>query len=457
MEVLAKTAKQGKLVLCITHHMDNISKADAILILADGKVVYQGPPGGACAHFGVENLADAFVRLEDEGADKWVLFGSQPSGKTVPASDTLPPRRGVFARVNETIRQSGILARREFTATLSDRRYLFMVMLMPALFALILIACHWLVDFSRTILLTRDLNSEEQKAFQVFWPVLHEAAKNDFSKEQNLTIRDQLAYFLESNPAMRKSLASDDLDQIMKGAIDGTKTIFPDKIIRNPLTTFKYLSVQVMGISFMGMLLGLTLMVRDGAIFVREKSAGLSPLAYLYSKVSIILLATAFQTIIFDGILEILFHVREIANGLEAPNMVYRIGFVPMLLSHWFAAMGCACLGVLLGAFTLKPDRSIILLGAMMLPQLTLGTAMSLAVTLIPRTIAFLISPTYWGLRATQSSPMENGMVIFPTHMRIFGDSFIQSVPLALAGMTLQICLYLFLSWWFLRRKSTET
>ncbi|MGA1077121.1 MAG: hypothetical protein ACO307_18650, partial [Ilumatobacteraceae bacterium] len=65
-----------------------ISKADAILILADGKVVYQGPPGGACAHFGVENLADAFVRLEDEGADKWALFGSQPSGKTVPGSDT---------------------------------------------------------------------------------------------------------------------------------------------------------------------------------------------------------------------------------------------------------------------------------------------------------------------------------------------------------------------------------
>lgn len=457
MEVLAKTAKQGKLVLCITHHMDNISKADAILILADGKVVYQGPPGGACAHFGVEHLADAFVRLEDEGAKKWTVEDSQPPSNTEPVLNPLPPRRSIPARLRETIRQAGILAGREFTATWSDRRYLFMVMLMPALFALILIGCHWMVDFSRTILLTRDLNSEEQKAFQVFWPVLHEAAKNDFAQDQNLSIRGQLAFFLESKPAMRKSLASDDLDQIIQGAIDGTKTIFPDKIIRNPLTTFKYLSVQVMGISFMGMLLGLTLMVRDGGIFVREKSAGLSPLAYLYSKVSIILLATAFQAIIFDGILEVLFHVRQMTNGLEAPNMAYRTGFVPMLISHWFAAMGCACLGVLLGAFTLKPDRSIILLGAMMLPQLTLGTAMSLAATPIPRTIAFLISPTYWGLRASQLSPMENGMVIFPPHMRIFGDSFIQSVPLALAGMAFQISFYLLLSWWFLRTKSPET
>jgi len=40
--------------------------------------------------------------------------------------------------------------------------------------------------------------------------------------------------------------------------------------------------------------------------------------------------------------------------------------------------------------------------------------------------------------------------------MRIFGDSFIQSVPLAMAGMALQISFYLLLSWWFLRAKSPQ-
>ena len=456
MEVLAKTAKQGKLVLCITHHMDNISKADAILILADGKVVYQGPPGGACAHFGVENLADAFVRLEDEGADKWALFGSQPSGKTVPASDTLPPRRGIAARVSETMRQSGILARREFTATLGDQRYLFLAMLMPALFALILIVCHWFVDFSQTILLTRDLNPDEKKAFSVFWPVLHGAAKDESGSEQNLTIQEQLAYFLSQKPAMRKSLASEDLNEVIKGAIDGTKTVFPDKLIKNPLTTFTYLSVQVMGVSFMGMLLGLTLMVRDGAIFPREKAAGLSPLAYLISKMTMILLATALQTLIFDGILESLFHARQLVNGLEPIPSEYHVTLGPMIMVHWFAGFGCGCLGIVLGAITFKPDRAIILLGAMMLPQFTLGTAMSLATTPVTRTAAFLISPTYWGLRATQHSPMENGVVLFPPQVRIFGDSFIQSVPLALLGMVAQIILYLLVSWWLLCKKPAK-
>ncbi|MEY4394311.1 MAG: hypothetical protein RL595_1560 [Planctomycetota bacterium] len=457
MEVLSKTAKQGKLVLCVTHHMDNISKADTVLILADGKVVYQGPPGGACAHFGVEYLPDAFVRLEDEGTEKWVKELPKTAAITEFATATAPPPRSIPARFREITRQAKILTQREFAATVSDRRYLFLAALMPALFALILIGCHWMVDFSRNIMLTRDLNEDEKSSFKVFWPVLHEAAKSDGLEEENLTIKAQLGYMLGKKPAMRKSLASDELDQIIQGAIDGTKTIFPDKMIKNPLTTFKYLSVQVMGISFMGMLLGLTLMVRDGAIFAREKAVGLSPLAYLASKMSIILLATGFQTFIFDGILESLFHVRQLISGLEPIPTDYRIGLIPMLLAHWFAALGCACLGVVLGALTLKPDRAIILLGAMMLPQLTLGTAMSLATTTIPKTVAFLISPTYWGLRASQISPMENGMVVLPTYMRIFGDSFIQSVPLALAGMTAQIILYLFLGWWMLRFRRPET
>jgi hypothetical protein len=330
-------------------------------------------------------------------------------------------------------------------------------MLMPALFALILIGCHWNVNFSSTIMLTRDLNDDEKSSFKFFWPVLFDAAKSDGLDEESLNFQAQLGFLLGKKPAMRKSLASEDLNQIIQGAIDGTKTIFPDKIIKNPLITFKYLSVQVMGISFMGMLLGLTLMVRDGAIFPREKAAGVLPLAYLASKMTIIILATGFQTLIFDGILESLFHVRQMVNGLELTPAEYRISFISMLIVHWFAALGCACLGVVLGALTFKPDRAIILLGAMMLPQLTLGTAMSLATTSIPRTIAYFISPTYWGLRASQISPMENGMVTLPTYMRIFGDSFIQSVPLALAGMTAQIILYLFLAWWMLRFRRPES
>ena len=459
MEVLAETARRGKLVLCVTHHLDNISKADTLLVLSDGKVVYLGPPGGACAHFGVENLSDAFVRLEDEGADKWAATenGATPHDGSTGASaqktgGAAIQRRSVGARLRECIRQAGILTRRECASVLSDRRFLFLAALMPAIFALIVIAGHWISDFSKPILLTRNLNEEEKEAFSAFWPVIHGAAQGTIDEDDNLSIKAQLAYLFSVKPDMRKNLASDDLNRIVTGAIDGTETVFPDRFIKNHITTLKYLSVQMMGLSFMGMLLGLTLMVRDGDIFPREKSAGLLPLAYLLSKVAILLLATGFQTIVFDGILEALFEVRQWTNRLDPVPADYRIAFPPMLLVHWVTTLGCGCLGVLLGSITRKPDRSIILLGAMMLPQLILGSALGLAAAPMPKAVAFVTSPTYWGLRATQLSPMENGIVALPSHMWIFGESFIQSVPLALAGLAAQIILYLFLGWLLLRR-----
>jgi len=463
MEVLASTAKQGKLVLCVTHHLDNIAKADTLLILGDGKVVYLGPPEGACAHFGVEHLSDAFVRIEDEGVDNWAVGNSNTPGQSgnmdtlVQETQNRSPRRSFAARVRETVRQTGILIKREIVAVCSDRRFLFLVALMPALFALVIISGHWSSNLSVPVLLTRDMNSEEKDAFAYFWPIIHDAAQGKTDKEDVLTVQGQLAYLLGNKPDLRKNLASDDLDKIIKGAIEGTESVFPNKFIKNHQTTLKYLAVQVMGLTFMGMLFGLTLVVRDGEIFAREKALGLSPMAYLLSKLSILAIATGFQTIVFDGLLELLFQIRQSVNGLETIPAEYRIGFAPMVLVHWATTLGCACLGLLLGALTRKSDRAIILLGAMMVVQLMLGSALGLAVKPIPKAVAFVVSPTYWGLRATQISPMENGIVVFPSHLRVFGDSFIQSVPLALAGLLGQILLYLLITWWLLRSRTAVT
>ena len=461
MEVLAGTAKQGKLVLCVTHHLDNIAKADTLLILGDGKVVYLGPPAGACAHFGVEHLSDAFVRMEDEGVDKWAIGKSASAsqskvmGALASVSKKGPPRRSFSARVREAFRQTAILIKREVAAVCSDRSYLFLVGLMPALFALVIIFGHWSSNLSVSVLLTREMNSEEKDAFAYFWPIIHDAAQGKVDKDDVLTVQGQLAYLLGNRPDLRKNLASDNLDTIIRSAIDGKESIFPEKFVKNHLTTLKYLAVQVMGLTFMGMLFGLTLIVRDGDIFKREKALGLSPIAYLLSKVSILIIATGFQTIVFDGLLELLFQVRKSVNGLETIPAEYRIGFMPMVLVHWATALGCACLGLFLGALTRKSDRAIILLGAMMVVQLMLGSALGLAVKPLPKAVAFVVSPTYWGLRSTQISPMENGIVALPSHLRVFGDSFIQSVPLALAGLSGQILLYLIVTWWLLRSRNT--
>lgn len=462
MEVLAQTARQGKLVLCVTHHLDNISKADNLLILGDGKVVYLGPPEGACGHFGVNHLSDAFVCLEDQGVDRWAHTGVEPatiSGEKGSASQSNGPdwiRRSGWARAREWARQTGILVSRESASVLSDSRYLFLVAFLPALLAVVVGAGHWLSNFSSTILLTRKLNVDEVGILKAMWPIIHQGARGGKNADDTLTLQEQVAFMLENKPALRERLASDELDEIVRGAINGAEAIFPETYIKNHMTTLKYLAVQLMCICFLGMLVGLTLMVRDGDIFPRERSLGVFPLAYLLSKFLILVLATGLLTVIFDGILEGFFAARQVVTGLEPLPAEYRIVFWLMIVVQWVASLGCACLGVVLGSITRKPDRAIILLGAMFMPQLILGSALGLAKTTIPKVAAFVTSPSYWGLRASQITPMRDGVVVLPQYLRTFGDSFIQSVPLALAGMAAQIIIYLVLAWWLLRAKPVK-
>lgn len=459
MDVLAETARKGKLVVCVTHHMDNIGKADLILMLGFGKVVYLGPPDGIRSHLGVNHLADAFVRMEDEGVEKWTKPEVEPpdsAGQPVPAGAVQVKRRSVRARVREISRQIGILARREFAAAWSDRRYLLLATIMPAVFALVLIACHWMLDFSKPVLQTRAMNEDEKSTFAVFWPMIHEAAKGNIGDDETLTVKAQLAFLLENRPRMRDGLASDELDRVVKSAISGGETVFPDRFIKNPVTTYKFLSVQTMALTFMGMFLGLTLIVRDSAVFLREQSVGLSASAYIASKMAVLLVVTCFQTVVFLGCMYGLLGARELANGLELPPIDYRIGLIEMVPVNWVVTFACGCMGVLVGAFARKADRAIIILGGMMVLQLTLGSALGLTTTPLTKGAAFLTSPTYWGLRATQFTPMQDGVVLLPRHMQILGNSFIQSVPLAIVGLVIQIIIYIFLAWWLLKTKSAE-
>ena len=95
------------------------------------------------------------------------------------------------------------------------------------------------------------------------------------------------------------------------------------------------------------------------------------------------------------------------------------------------------------------------MLGILMMPQIMLGSAMKLATATIPMVLAFLISPVYWGFRATHYEPGGPGAL--PEFARIFGPNFTQSVPLACAGLVSQIALYFCLTYFILsRRKPTS-
>jgi ABC-type multidrug transport system ATPase subunit len=72
MGTLRHLADGGRTILLVTHATANITQCDHVCFLAQGRMVYYGPPEGALEFFGVESgdFADIYDRIDDVDADK---------------------------------------------------------------------------------------------------------------------------------------------------------------------------------------------------------------------------------------------------------------------------------------------------------------------------------------------------------------------------------------------------
>jgi len=449
MTILRETAARGKLVVCVTHHLDNIGKADRLVILGNGMVVHDGTPSAACERFGVDQPADIFVKLEDNGAEAWRVRpqGGEPSlrARESPAPSAPSPAQ-------PRMRQLAVLTIRVFRAQMGDPRFLFLMALMPLLIGIVVFGCYARNDFSVRAIQTRKLSETEGKVFDSFWPVVHDAATDKSRDPETLELSTQFGYFLKQKPDLKARLADPELDRIMTAATRGEVDVFPERWMVNPLPTFIFLSAVMMSLAFMGFMLGITAIVRESAIFNRERQMGVSTFAYLASKVPFLAIACAFQVVVFDLMGFGFFKAREALTGMDMPATSYMASWPVLLGIHWLATFACASLGLVLGAVAKNPDRAIIMLGILMMPQIMLGSAMKLATATLPMVLAFLISPVYWGFRATHYEPGGPGAL--PEFARIFDTNFTQSVPLACAGLVFQISLYFFLTYLVLTRRN---
>lgn len=140
MYTLRKLADEGRTVILITHATDNITQVDNVAFLAQGKLIYYGPPAAAQAYFEVEHFADIYDRIEKAG-DEWrrVFIQEKPAAYqryVVRRQSTLPTiQRETPAAASRTVhvgqglRQIGILSRRMIRLIFTDWVALFVSLL----------------------------------------------------------------------------------------------------------------------------------------------------------------------------------------------------------------------------------------------------------------------------------------------------------------------------------------
>jgi hypothetical protein len=188
--------------------------------------------------------------------------------------------------------------------------------------------------------------------------------------------------------------------------------------------------------------------VKEEAIYGRERAVNLGILPYLASKFLVQSVITAFHALLLMGILYgTLELLHFLLPGHSVPSSKHVLGYVPQFGVLVLLSMTGVALGLLLSACVATPDRANALLPYVLIPQMILGGGF-LTVREGPLYwLAILLSPVYWAYRALHRGGHQLPEWV-PYHVE-----YPDNAALPCQALVAQLVVLLLLTAWFLRRK----
>ncbi len=228
-------------------------------------------------------------------------------------------------------------------------------------------------------------------------------------------------------------------------AYDGP--VVPDREGYNPRYTYMLLFILVMVVLWFGCNNAAKEIVKEEAIYGRERAVNLGIVPYLASKFLVLSVITALQA---AALLAIVYGTLEVLHifvpGHSVPPAELCLGYLPQLGVLVLLGMCGVALGLLLSACVATPDRANALLPYVLIPQIILGGGL-LSVEGPLRWLSMALSPVYWGFRAVHRGG-ENLPAGFPGH-----STYPPGAALPCEVLVLQTVVLLLLAAWFLSRK----
>ncbi|GAB2957557.1 FHA domain-containing protein [Streptomyces heilongjiangensis] len=164
MQLLRGLADDGRTVLVVTHSVAELAICDKLLVMAPGgSVAYFGPPEEALNFFGYETWADVFSAFENyrdydwagrwKGSQHYQMYAADIDA-VAPQSVHMPPPQSMRPpKPQSWLSQLGTLVRRYLAVIVSDKGFLALTVVLPA----VLGAVSLLIDPDRD-LLVRGIN-----------------------------------------------------------------------------------------------------------------------------------------------------------------------------------------------------------------------------------------------------------------------------------------------------------
>jgi ABC-type multidrug transport system ATPase subunit len=418
MKLLAARAAAGTTVIAVTHHLDNVHRANKLLILGHGELVWFGTRAEALSHFGVPLLTDVYVAIEDrppgfwstrwqerEAADRRVTE-PQKTSETIgdKTANAAGERVASLAAVSIPgfARQFATFFCRELETAIRDPMGLRMGLLLPLVLATVVLAGFSATKFRDPLMVKRFLDPDEKSVLADVWGEVSQAIATESVGEQDASIPGQIRVFLDSQPKMLAHLREPSTERIVRDALTDRVPVAPDHEIIDPGGTFKWLSLMSICMVILGFVTGFREIVKERPMLDLERRHGLWFIAYVIAKVAALAVVLAVQIIIFRTTVELGFMLRE-AFGGETPAEIYRR--VPLISAtyNWLAAVACATIGLIVSACVRSTDKGVLAVPLLITPQILLGATILPIKGGVLKILAMLFSPLYWAHRGCRS------------------------------------------------------
>jgi ABC-type multidrug transport system ATPase subunit len=183
---------------------------------------------------------------------------------------------------------------------------------------------------------------------------------------------------------------------LLSKAIPGHNGLGEDQAGFN-LEAQRRLAVFIVGAAFMGVAVAIREIVGEASIYRRERAIGLSPTAYLASKVTIFFFIDLVQVVLF---------IYLSMYGLERPvePLILAMPMADIIIAVWLVAVASTALGLFASAMVRTTDQTTPILVVSVMFQLVLsGALFAVHGTPALEYLAYL-DPARWGMAAAAAS-----------------------------------------------------
>ena len=422
MNLLRKLADKGQTIVLVTHATNNINICDYVCFMGAGRLIYFGPPNQAKQFFHKTDFADIYNELEDEQACKrWSEefcrssdYKTYVSNPLQTANQTNQPRKLTKlqpSKRSHSLAQWLLLCKRYLELLKNDRWNLGILLLQAPVIALVILA---LIKFGVGPQgFNPDMVVQCPRTAQIFTkmglPDIPSPSSPAVSKDCH-----QLEDILKTTPQGRAYAAR-------RG---GVRQALQDFIIPGPGDAPIILFIMAFAAVMCGCINSSREIVKEDAIYRRERAVNVGILPYLFSKVTILGVLCLLQSASLVGIVSL---VDPFLHGTFLP------GWLEVYITLALTSLAALALGLTISALVPNSDRAMSFLPLLLLPQVVFSG------TLFPLTnqalqIIGMAFPARWAMAALGSTvgihsdkvfgPAQNGDKLFGSNYSYHGTLF---------------------------------